>query len=238
MTAGHVSDKCLEAMEKYEAKGKDVERAIFFTQRDEQGKMHFYSATIDARVYRTYNSRKPEGFAMSDNIDIAVFRVEPKIEIPFLGIREPSSLELYEDVAMCGYPSGMQSLNWSTSYIGARFSPLVQFGKIVNFLPTDDSPIANGIQTDIIGTGGSSGSAIVDIQGNVVGIALEVMKAGVLEGNSPTRYATNVGLVYGLAPNLLKPIASSLDIFFEQGKIDVEVPFDTTLVSKFSFQRF
>jgi hypothetical protein len=52
---------------------------------------------------------------------------------------------------------------------------VVQFGRIVSLFPVDNTPVSNGFQTDIIGTSGSSGSAIVDSKGNVVGMALKFL---------------------------------------------------------------
>jgi len=65
-------------------------------------------------------------------------------------------------------------LNFSTEYIGKRLSPVIQFGRVVSLFPVDNSPVPNGFQTDIVGTAGSSGSVIVDLNGSVVSLALEV----------------------------------------------------------------
>jgi hypothetical protein len=44
---------------------------------------------------------------MSDDIDIAVWKIPEKIEeLPYLQVRT-SNVELYEEVAMCGYPRGL-----------------------------------------------------------------------------------------------------------------------------------
>ena len=62
---------------------------------------------------------------------------------------------------MSGYPSGEQSLTVDKEY-GIRFSPIIQFGHITGFMPIDYIRVPWGIQTDIIGAGGSSGSALTD----------------------------------------------------------------------------
>jgi hypothetical protein len=80
-------------------------------------------------------------------------------------------------------------------YIGKRLSPVIQFGRVGSLFPVDNSPVPNGLQTDIVGTAGSSGSAIVDLNGNVVGLALEVLGADVMVGNK--LYTVKIGLVYG-----------------------------------------
>jgi hypothetical protein len=138
---------------------------------------------------------------------------------------------------MCGYPRGSQSLNFTTAYIGIRLSPVIQFGRIVSLFPVDNTPVPNGFQTDIIGTGGSSGSAIVDSEGNVVGIALEVFGADVMEGNESTRYTAKVGLVYGLTTNILNAILNNVADFFERNIKDIPYPFDTTTIHPPNFRR-
>ena len=138
---------------------------------------------------------------------------------------------------MCGYPRGSQSLNFTTAYIGIRLSPVIQFGRIVSLFPVDNTPVPNGFQTDIIGTGGSSGSAIVDSEGNVVGIALEVFGADVMEGNESTRYTAKVGLVYGLTTNILNVILNNVADFFERNIKDIPYPFDTTTIHPPNFRR-
>ena len=108
-----------------------------------------------------------------------------------------------------------------TAYIGIRLSPVIQFGRIVSLFPVDNTPVPNGFQTDVIGTGGSSGSAIVDSKGDVVGIALEVFGADVMEGNESTRYTARVRLVYGLTTNMLNAILNNVVDFFERNIKDI-----------------
>jgi hypothetical protein len=67
---------------------------------------------------------------------------------------------------------------------------------VVSLFPVDNSLVPNGFQTDIVGTAGSSGSAIVDLNGSVVGLALEVLGADVMVGNK--LYTVKIELVYDL----------------------------------------
>lgn len=240
VTAAHVSDRCLDSIDLWKATGKELERAVFFSRRDSQGKFHFYAARIEQRVFRSQMVQKPKGYTMPTDIDVVVFNIGQKKEIHLehLAIKAPNEIELYEDVAMASYPNGLQSMNWQVdAYVGARLSPIIQTGKLVNFFPMDDAQIPNGIQTDIIGTGGSSGAAIVDTNGKVVGIALQVIKSGVSGENGVTNLATNTGLTYGLSSNILKAFVGRLDEFFEQGNNDIMTPIDMTVFGDQTYDR-
>jgi S1-C subfamily serine protease len=236
MTAGHVSGKIKELIGICKAKKVEVERAIFMVYPHED-RVDFVTAELDERIARHYQVQKPTGSTMPDDVDIAVCKVLAEVEdLPSLKVRK-SDVTLYEEVAMCGYPRGSQSLNFTTAYIGIRQSPVVQFGRIVSLFPVDNTPVPNGFQTDIIGTSGSSGSAIVDSKGNVVGMALEVFGADVMEGNESTRYTAKVGLVYGLTTNILNAILNNVADFFEKNIKDIPYSFDTTTIHPPNFRR-
>jgi S1-C subfamily serine protease len=236
VTAGHVSGKIKELIGICEAKKVEVERAIFMV--DPQGdRVGFVTAELDKRIARHHQVQKPTGSTMPDDVDIAVCKVLAEVEnLPSLKVRK-SDITLYEEVAMGGYPGGSQSLNFTTAHIGISLSPVVQFGRIVSLFPVDNTPVPNGFQTDIIGIGGSSGSAIVDSEGNVVGIALEVIGADVMNGNESTHYTAKVGLVYGLTTNILNAILSNVADFFERNIKDIPYPFDTTTIHPPNFRR-
>ena len=69
---------------------------------------------------------------------------------PYIEIKEKSKLELFDDVWICGYPSGEQTMDLTKKFTGWRFSPVIQLGKITAFMPTDETPLPYGFQTDII----------------------------------------------------------------------------------------
>ena len=112
MTAAHVSERCLDLIEAGRARKMSLERAVFFTKRDSAGKLHFYAARIADRVFRSDMVIKPKGYAMPDSIDVAVFNIGAKIPLPYLEIKQPSDIELYEEIALSSYPSGLQTMNW------------------------------------------------------------------------------------------------------------------------------
>lgn len=111
---------------------------------------------------------------------------------------------------MCGYPAGNQSLDTFRNYRGLRLSPIIQFGRLTGLMSTDDVNMPWGIQTDIVGTGGSSGSAIVDsTDSTVIGIVQNVFTAEVGDytkssyscdahpNKVPISGHAKIGLVYG-----------------------------------------
>ena len=96
----------------------------------------------------------------------------PYQDLKALPIKEPQPLKLLDEIAICGYPAGQHSLDPSGEFSGQRFSPIFQTGRIGGFLAFDEAPLPYGIQTDIIGVGGSSGSPLIDPNdGSVVGMA-------------------------------------------------------------------
>jgi S1-C subfamily serine protease len=236
MTAGHVSGTIQDMMNFYNKDKREVDRAIFMLHLHSD-RFDFDTAILEAKdVARFRHSQKPVGFTMSDDIDIAVWRIPEKIDdLPYLQVRT-SDVELYEEVAMCGYPRGLQSLNFSNAYMGKRLSPVIQFGRVVSLFPVDNSPVPNGFQTDLVGTAGSSGSAIVDLNGSVVGLALEVLGADAVVNNK--LYTVKIGLVYGLTTNILKVILNKMiPDYFERNIRDTTFPIDTTTFHHTNFRK-
>jgi hypothetical protein len=112
ITAGHVSGKIKELIGICKAKKVEVERSIFMADPHED-RVDFVTAELDERVARHHQVQKPTGTTMPDDVDIAVCKVLAKVEdLPSLKVRK-SDVTLYEEVAMCGYPRGSQSLNFT-----------------------------------------------------------------------------------------------------------------------------
>jgi len=135
------------------------------------------------------------------DIDVSVGRIEGKFDnLEFLRIKKPEKFDLYSDVLMCGYPGGDISFNVKDKDAGYRTTPVVQQGMISSLIPTDSSSFPVGIQTDIISTGGSSGSAIVDARkGEVIGVAQQVIPSDVLSDDRTYLGAANMGVVWGVS---------------------------------------
>jgi hypothetical protein len=91
-------------------------------------------------------------------------------------------------------------------------------------MPIDDAPTPNALQTDIVATGGSSGSAIAHADtGEVIAIAQQVLVASVMKESEPTAYTAKIGLVYGITNHILHKMAEVAPLYFEKGQpIDFE----------------
>lgn len=159
---------------------------------------------------------------------------------------EMRKMSTYDDICICSYPGGDQSLDITKKY-GLRLKPLMQFGHISGFLPTDADRYPYAIQTDIIGTGGSSGSPIVDpSDGKVVGITQNVITSSVsgiatayfsTTGNMQTNKifiigSAKIGLVYGITAYHFMDLPRRIKEFREKGIDYGEINFKST---KFHF---
>jgi hypothetical protein len=216
VTAKHVLDGCDEVIAASDKQVEELEIAVLSVAT--------HGSSAEVRVMREVNTYAVRVISSASYVgpldpDIGVIIPGEGVDdiggTPFLNIKQsPATLDLYQNAIICGYPSGDQSLDMFRRHIGLRLSPIIQFGRITGFMPTDDVKVPWGIQTDIIGTGGSSGSAIVDpTDGNVVGIAQNVF-VGEVQGYTKQLHASDkslvsekvpitgwakVGLVYGIS---------------------------------------
>lgn len=135
-----------------------------------------------------------------DDQDIIMGRLSGKNNLPYLNFDKPTKIEVFDEIFMCGYPGGGHSLRTQDQFYGNRFSPVLQYGRIASLLPTDKSRIPFGIQTDVIGTGGSSGSPIVDAETEqVLGIAQKVIPSSVHIAGPSLNASAKIGLVWGIS---------------------------------------
>jgi len=171
--------------------------------------------------------------------DIAVGKVfDSGGNLPYLEIADKPTLNIFDEIFVCGYPGGKTTLNLKIGSFEGRTAPLIQYGRISGFIPTDNADKPYGIQTDVIGTGGTSGSPIVDVNsGRVVGISQNVIGGKVFrmteEGYSPFGI-TNVGMIYGVSSHALSGVPSIIDAL-KKGVRSVDLPFDTTYFKEGKF---
>jgi hypothetical protein len=177
--------------------------------------------------------KEVKGFTGSVDLDIGIGKLDCHSD-NFLHIKEPTQLKLYDEIVICGYPSGRISLvlyrNKHEDGMGIQLRPIIQYGRVAGLMPDDDSNNPWGIQTDIIAMGGSSGSPIIDpSSGQVIGMAQQVIATMTTvdkEGMPSNLYELTKGPLYGIAPiglafgvtnQILSPLPNISKNYFENG---------------------
>lgn len=173
MSAAHVFEGCTAYQQwlyKEHAKRYGVVASLAYTTSQ-----HVNITSVRIGKVTTLKTRRFDaGYVGALNFDVAVAKLEGEGSKPlaFLDL-SPTKANLYEEVAMCGYPQGDVTFSFlnNPNPDGFRLSPIMQLGHVSGFMPHDDVVIPYAIQTDIVGTGGSSGSPIVNMSGELLGIA-------------------------------------------------------------------
>ena len=159
--------------------------------------------------------------------DLTMGRIKGKLNgLPFLKIKTPCKLDLLNQIVMCGYPGGPATLNINYDNSGMKLSPLLQTGIISGIMPIDHTTKPTGIQTDIIGTGGSSGSPIVDANdGEVIGVAQNIIltsaSMSTREDEEEHLGHAQIGMIFGVSNYFLQPVAKEVLKLLKQ-EIDEE----------------
>jgi hypothetical protein len=205
VSSAHVFSQCLNYNSQYKVKNDGLEgmySALSITRRGQQLVLDMYHINESIRLPPV---KEVAGFTGSIDLDIGLGKLD-RTSDTFLPIKEPGQLELYQDIAMCGYPSGRLSLILyrNGDGVGMRLNPIMQFGHIAGLMPYDESSMPWGIQTDIVAMGGSSGSPIIDpSDGKVIGMAQQVistMTTVYKEGMPSNLYELTKGPLYGVSP--------------------------------------
>lgn len=205
VSSAHVFSQCLNYNTLYKEKNNGLEgmySAFNITTKGDQLDLNTYRITESIRLPPV---KEVAGFTGSIDLDIGVGKLDRPSD-NFLTIKEPCQLELYDEIVICGYPSGKLSLMLykNGDGEGIRLSPIIQSGRIAGLMPHDESPKPWGIQTDIVAVGGSSGSPILDPSSReVIGMAQQVIATMTTvdkEGMPPNLYELTKGPLYGVAP--------------------------------------
>ncbi len=225
-TAEHVLDVCKQVKKLLKInKNIDVDYAVFRVMHSTQ------NASIDTAIISdikkiTWGKKDPI-FPLND-IDLGFGKMLSVIDDCHPLEIDRTKPSIFDEVALSGFPSGDYTLDIDKKYMGLRLSPNFQSGRITGFLPFDDAPDPYGIQLDIIGVGGSSGSPIFNLQtGKVIGIAQQVIPASVEVStslNSETRKTgyglAKIGQVYGVSNTVLYSIVEGIKKFYRDGKLE------------------
>ena len=205
VSSAHVFSQCLNYNSLYKEKNNSFEgiySAFRIFRRGQKLDLDNYRISESIRLPPV---KEVAGFNGSIDLDIGLGKLD-RTSDSFLSIKEPGRLELYRDIAMCGYPSGRLSLILyrNEDGVGMHLNPIIQFGHIAGLMPHDESSSPWGIQTDIVAIGGSSGSPIIDpSDGEVIGMAQQVistMTTVYKEGMPTNLYKLTKGPLYGVAP--------------------------------------
>jgi len=199
ITADHVVTCMEEARSAYLKKGIEVDyRGFLFENVDNE---HGQLVSIKIQHGRGLQIIIPElKEHIPEDQDIHVGRLSGKNKLPYLNFDRPTKIEVFDEIFMCGYPRGVKSLRTQSQFSGNSYSPILQYGRIASLLPTDHSHNPYGIQTDIIGTGGSSGSPIVDAESErVLGIAQNVIPSSVKGIINSENASAKIGLIWGIS---------------------------------------
>ena len=205
VSSAHVFSQCLNYNTLYKEKNNGLEgmySAFNITTKGDQLDLNTYRINESIRLPPV---KEVAGFTGSIDLDVGVGKLDRPSD-NFLTIKEPCQLELYDEIVICGYPSGKLSLILykNGDGEGIRLSPIIQSGRIAGLMPHDESPKPWGIQTDIVAVGGSSGSPILDPSSReVIGMAQQVIATMTTvdkEGMPPNLYELTKGPLYGVAP--------------------------------------
>jgi len=194
VSAGHVSKAIFAKAEEFKANKITVDVRIFLNNPTETGvELVAFKVGLGYEIPKIELTRDSETITV--DADLYVGRVQGNDTFSFLTFDEPTKIKVFDSVLMCGYPMITQSLVID-SEDGIRWSPVLQSGIVSSLLPVDESLNPYGLQTDIVGTGGSSGSPIINADtGVVLGIAQKVLLAEITGTSNKAR----IGLTYGVS---------------------------------------
>lgn len=197
ITANHVISALNKRCTELNSSGEEVELAGFYLFEKDEPQLLSWAIPHTRRIVLNIPSLKDY---LPQDHDISICRLYGKgIRMPFLELKK-SKMNVYEEIFMCGYAGGDFSLNIFDKKAGQRISPILQTGRISSLMPTDNAKYPFGIQTDIIGTGGSSGSPIIDANdGKAVAIAQQVIPSIVADWDKKPLGYTNTGLTWGVS---------------------------------------
>lgn len=234
MTAGHVAEKCQQLAQSINDSGMPVEMATF---RAIISKTINFAVDVIEKFTVIDLIKIPEGYVGPMDLDVACGKPATKHEnFPSLEIKPTCEYALADSLLMCGYPRGEYTLSLKAKKnTGIRLSPVLQFGKIAGLLAWDGDETPYGLQTDIIGTGGSSGSPILNSEGKVIAIAQKIIPSAVYDNKDCMIGESNSGITYGVTSCVFSNFVSNTKKYYDTGKDEgpVVVPLTTLSAPEF-----
>lgn len=177
---------------------------------------HLISKAINIRV-RFINGKEYEAEVLGcdPEFDIAILKIKNGENFPFLKLKKRPNLSVGESVIVIGNPYGLSS-SVSVGVISA----------IGRNLRVENKVFANLIQTDAAINPGNSGGALIDSEGNLIGIVTAILGEGKGIGFAIPASDIEPIVLDLMAPKRERPIVG---IFFEKVK---EGPTFSLLVKK------
>lgn len=202
VTAEHVVRHAEQVRDELNNKGDNVELvAILLSHDSEIPKLTISPIKVRKGLIVKIDDLKD--YIPQDH-DIMICRIYGKWSLPKINLKKPTKLKIYDEIFLCGYPRGDGTLNPRDVKHGMRLSPMIQTGRISSLMPSDNTIRPIGIQTDIVGTGGSSGSPIINANdGEVIGIAQNVFPSTVVDRLLSPIGTSNIGLTWGVTTYFL-----------------------------------
>lgn len=213
MTAGHVLRDCEKLKQINIREGRQSEIIVY---RPEPSVFGIAYWPVGKKGYPKFDQPLPDGYLGPANLDVGIALPKEKYDhFPYL--IPANELRPFEEIVICGYPSPNDMVTVNNKGAGTRLSAIMQFGHIAALEPYDGICDPTGIQTDIIGIGGSSGSPIISAAtGELVGMALTVLTSYVIKLNDQGQIekkligATHMGLVSGIPASVLREFMRGL----------------------------
>jgi hypothetical protein len=123
------------------------------------------------RYHREYPAERPN--RESPVIDVATFTVAADAAIGRLPLSQDAAPEIAQEILIGGYPTAVSQIKYATD--GEHgFQPTIRVGRIERLIDVSDLAAANPhslIQCNVPIVGGFSGSPVLNLRGEVIGVA-------------------------------------------------------------------
>ena len=149
-------------------------------------------------VYFSDGSSAPASVVGTDPItDIAVIRVDGRTDLTPIELGNSDNLQVGQPVVAVGSPLGLES-TVTSGIVSALNRPVSTSGETGN-----QNTVIDAIQTDAAINPGNSGGALVDMEGNLVGINTAIATSGQQSGSIGLGFAIPVDQARRIADELV-----------------------------------
>ena len=159
----------------------------------------------DATTTVTFNDGRTAQFTVvgtDPSSDIAVVRAQGVSGLTPISMGSSASLKVGQDVVAVGSPLGLEG-TVTTGIISALNRPVATGGNA-----GDQNSVLDAIQTDAAINPGNSGGALVNMNGELVGINSAIASLG--DASGPEAQSGNIGLGFAIPVDQAKRIADEL----------------------------